>query len=104
MTGLAERMQQERRPDWAPYRAVTHRDESPVRHRLSGFGVLAAFNRGSRPGKRRDRRTLPYPTRIAFGCGMAGARRGRSVLLRTGRSMAKELIAIILSGALSAAF
>ena len=43
MTGLAERMQQDRRPDWAPYRAVTHRNESPVRHRLSGFGVLAAF-------------------------------------------------------------
>lgn len=50
MTGLAERIEittyagtDDRRLDWAPYRAVTQQDESRVRGRFSGIGVLAAF-------------------------------------------------------------
>jgi hypothetical protein len=51
MTGLAERIEitpfagkeLERRSEWAPYRAAAQEDESRVRGRFSGFGVLAAF-------------------------------------------------------------
>lgn len=51
MTGLAERIEittyagkeRERRSEWAPYRAAAQEDESRVRSRFSGFGVLAAF-------------------------------------------------------------
>ena len=51
MTGLAERIEitpfagkeLERRSEWAPYRAAAQEDESRVRSRFSGFGVLAAF-------------------------------------------------------------
>lgn len=51
MTGLAERIEvttysgneRDQRSEWAPYRAATQEDESRVRSRFSGFGVLAAF-------------------------------------------------------------
>ena len=51
MTGLAERIEITTYPgkegrrisEWAPYRAAAQEDESRVRSRFSGFGVLAAF-------------------------------------------------------------
>lgn len=51
MTGLAERIEintytgteRARCLEWAPYRATKQEDESRVRSRFSGFGVIASF-------------------------------------------------------------
>jgi putative copper export protein len=51
MTGLAEPIEittytgkeRERRLEWAPYRAAKQEDQSRVRSRFSGLGVIAAF-------------------------------------------------------------